>query len=319
MSWVTGLSRPFYKNAKGKRIVVYHGFCQNDHTRFNPIFLKVKTFEKHLKFYRRYFNVISLEDYFEENFEKSRFTICITFDDGYANNYKYALPLIEKYQIPVTFFITGIREAGYDILWNDFLGIVSKYGPPELEYKKVQFVKNHVGVYVSSTNGESLPSILRKEGFDAKKEIMEDLYPLVPFREMRIDKDYWLQMTEEQIRELSNSRFATIGSHGYYHNDLAKIPIEDANDEMKLSKIFLEKISGKEVRAIAFPYGSYTENVKQNARKIGFTRLLATDFLLPDDCNDRGMRERFTVNPFIDTINQMHATITRKYEQYYWH
>ena len=36
-------------------------------------------------------------------------TITISFDDGFANNLNVALPILEKYDIPVTFFVSGIH------------------------------------------------------------------------------------------------------------------------------------------------------------------------------------------------------------------
>jgi len=38
------------------------------------------------------------------------------------------------------------------------------------------------------------------------------------------------------------------------------------------------------------------------------------DFQSEEDQQDRAMRERFTVNPFLSPVNQMHATITRSYD-----
>jgi len=49
-----GLYNNFYSEACGSRIVTYHGICKDDHTRFNPIFLIQKTFEQHLKFYKKH-------------------------------------------------------------------------------------------------------------------------------------------------------------------------------------------------------------------------------------------------------------------------
>src|SRR5476651_950041 len=100
MRYLLGLDESFYRNARGSRILIYHGICKHDHTRFNPIFLKLKTFEQHLQFYQQYFNVISLDDYYKERFSRDKFNICITFDDGYANNHKYVLSLLKKYGLP---------------------------------------------------------------------------------------------------------------------------------------------------------------------------------------------------------------------------
>jgi peptidoglycan/xylan/chitin deacetylase (PgdA/CDA1 family) len=309
-----GFYNDFYKSARGSRIIIYHGICLQDHTKFNPIFLKLKTFENHLKFYKKHFNVISLNDYYQQKFSNERFNVCLTFDDGFANNYKYVLPLLAQYQIPATFFITSIRAAGYDILWNDFLGIISKYGPGKITYKNEHYYKGRFDKYISNESGVSLVDKLRSCGFEEKAEMMEILYPLAPFKSNKDDDDYWLQMTEDQIRELSASQFSNIGPHGYYHNDLSKININDAIEELTFSKHYLEKIIQKPVNSFAFPYGSYTAEVVEAAKKVGYSKLLAMDFHFDEDCFDPTMRERFTVNPFISTNNQMYATITRKYE-----
>ncbi|HEY4323702.1 MAG TPA: polysaccharide deacetylase family protein [Mucilaginibacter sp.] len=310
-----GFYNDFYKYARGSRILIYHGICEKDHTRFNPIFLKRDTFESHLKFYKKHFNIVSLDEYYDQNFDSDKFNVCITFDDGFANNYKYVLPLLDKYQIPATLFITAIRDGGYDILWNDFLGIVSKYGPEKIIYKNESYYKGEHDKYISSDTGISLVEKLRSTGTHEKMEMMELLYELSPFRNKEDEKDYWLQLTAEQIKELSYSPFVTIGAHGYFHNDLASISASDAAGELALSKQYLENIIGKPVTSFAFPYGSYTPEVVDAAKKAGYSRLLAMDFNFLEDDEDVTMRERFTVNPFISTNNQMYATITRSYEQ----
>ena len=315
VSHLLGFDESFFRNARGSRIVIYHGVCLNDHTRFNPIFIRLKTLEKHFQFYKKYFNVISINDFYRQKFSRDKFNICITFDDGYANNYKYVLYLLKKYQLPATFFITAIRNEDLDILWNDFLGMVQVYGPKMLNYKNQWFEKNRFNQYFSKQSGEKFVEMLRSGGFDVKQEMMNLLYPLVPYRDSRPDnEDYWLQMTPQQIRQLSLSPLATIGSHGYYHNDLARINIDDAKQEMIRSRQYLEDITGRAVNSLAFPYGSYNGDVIGAAKDAGYSQLLCMDFHSPHDQNDPAIRERFTVNPFINTINQMRATVTQRYE-----
>jgi len=316
MGYALGLYHRFYRSARGCRILIYHGLCKEDPTRFNPIFLTKDRFEDHLKFYKKYFNVISLDDYYAQKFSNERFNICLTFDDGFANNYKYVLPLLEKYQLPATFFITAIRAAGYDILWNDFLGIASKYGPENLVYKRKSYAKNQVNQYICVADGVSLNEKLRSAGFAEKAEMMRALYPQAFVKINQVSTDYWLQMTPKEIRKLAVSPFVTIGSHGYYHNDLARIKISDTAEELILSKQYLESVTRKKINSFAFPYGSYSPDVVEAAKGAGYKQLLAMDFKFAGDANDMAMLERFTVNPFISTHNQMYATIKRKYEQH---
>lgn len=301
------------RQARGARIVVYHGICQKEPLRFNNIFLTLKNFEGQLRFYKQYFNIVSLDDYYKGNFSRDRFNICLHFDDGYANNYRYVLPLLEQYEVPASFFITAVRDAGYDILWNDFLGILSRYGPEELVFRDRVFLKRRGRFphYVSLPDGQGLWEMLRSGGFGAKADLMEQFYPMAPFRASNpSDEDYWLQMTPAQIAELATSKWVTIGAHGYYHNDLAKTDSAAAEKEMSDSKSWLEKTTGKPVNAFAFPYGTYTPALIAAAKRASFTRLLPLGIHAPDET----LRERVIVNPYVSLTNQLFNIVEKRYD-----
>lgn len=306
-----GLTGRRLRDARGAGIIVYHGICQKQPLRFNNIFLTLKNFEEHLRIYRNYFNVVSLDDYYLGHFDPHRFNIALHFDDGYANNHRYVLPLLERYRMPATFFVTAIRDAGYDILWNDFLGILSRNGPDRLDFRGQRFhrLPGLFPRYVSDSGGAALWQILRSGDFNAKAALMEQCYSLAPYRET-VEADYWLQMTAAQIAELASSAWVTIGAHGYYHNDLARIPPGDALQEIRLSKRWIEKVAGKEINALAFPYGTYTAELVQAAKDAGFHRLLPLGLHHPDPA----LRERFIVNPFVSSPNQLLNVVEKRYD-----
>jgi peptidoglycan/xylan/chitin deacetylase (PgdA/CDA1 family) len=310
---VMGFNEKIFEGARGARIIVYHGICPSNPTRFNSLFLTLKTFEQHLQFYKKHFHIVSLQDYYARRFSNDRFNVCLTFDDGFANNYKYVLPLIEAYGVPATFFATAIRDAGYDILWNDCIALAQKFGPQEFEFRKEIFIKNGHDAYVSMIDRRPLKEMLREETFTTKADAMMKLDPWLPAQVKHRVADYWMQMTTSQLQELSRSRFATIGCHGYYHNDLARHHSEDVKIELIRSKQFLENAIQREVEALAFPYGSYSRETVSVAKSLGFTRLLAAEFLFPEDQFDDAIRERFIVNPCISVNNQMLATVHGKY------
>jgi peptidoglycan/xylan/chitin deacetylase (PgdA/CDA1 family) len=120
-------------------------------------------------------------------------------------------------------------------------------------------------------------------------------------------------MDETEIRSLSECRFVTIGSHGYFHNRMDNLRVGEAVEELKQSRRYLENLTGKKIDAFAFPYGNYSRILAEEAKNAGYTKLLAMDFHYPEDEHDPALLERFTVNPFISPNNQMYATITRSY------
>lgn len=295
--------------ARGARIVVYHGICMQDHLRFNNIFLLRDTFEAHLRFFKEHFHVVSLDDYYAGHFRDDRLNICIHFDDGYANQLHYVLPLLEQYELPASFFITAIREAGYDILWNDFLGLLSCFGPAELNFRGESFRKQDglFPSYISTRTGIGLREMLMPLGFGPKAELIAECRPLVPLAETA---GYWLQLTPDGISRLAASPWVTIGAHGFYHNDLSKIPAGDAQEEMLGSKRFLESLTGQEVKALAFPYGRYTTAALEAAKSAGFSQILPLGITHPDVL----LRERLIINPYVSVTNALLNIIKKRYD-----
>lgn len=294
----------------GKRILVYHGVCEKDHLRYNYSFITKKNFEKQLQLYLTHFNIVSLDDYYNNNLKSDKFNVCLTFDDGLANNFYHVLPILDRYQVPATFFITGIRDAGYNVLWNNFLDAVSKFGPSRLVLNADTYHKRS-GKYVSEKTGQTLNTILRNGDFAEKENMICELKPF--FEKAKGDQEFWLQMTNEQVRALSTRPFITIGCHGYYHNDLSTLSRDSVESELKLNKEYLEKLCGKEIDSLAFPYGSYTSQVVDAAKAAGFNKLLPLDLLYSDDINVKELQPRLVVNPLISNFNQARAVINGKY------
>jgi peptidoglycan/xylan/chitin deacetylase (PgdA/CDA1 family) len=315
-----GLNERLFREARGARIVAYHGICRSDPGRFNSLFVDAATFERHLQFYAEYFQVLSLNDYYAGRFSDSRFNICLTFDDGFANNYNYAMPMMAKYGIPAVFFVTGISEAGYPILWNDWLSMMQKFGPSELALPGgPAFIRkggryrergSGLGGRHQQAGGEGLRERLQAGDFREKELLIRSVGSPAWMHE---HEEYWLQMTEKQLRLLAGHPLVTIGCHGYYHNDLGRISLSRAMEELKRNREYLNRITNAAINALAFPYGSYTMELILEAKRMGFDRLLALDLRFPADAAEVSLRPRMVINPFITLHNQMTAIIHGKY------
>ena len=312
LSGACGLNSGFYQAAAGARILIYHGVCRRDPGRFNSLFISKSRFEKQLRLFKKYFHLLNLDDFYEGKFHPQKFNLCLSFDDGFANNFTHVLPLLEQYQVPATFFITAIRNENSDILWNDMLTIGSVEGPRELIIEDIVYQKKG-RYYYEAGSGRRLADQLRGTNFQAKIALMKALEPHAAFRKDKQLEEYWSQMTVDEIRQLSASPLVTIGSHGYFHNDLAGICREDLRTELIQSKSFLESLIQKPVRSLAFPYGSYSEMVVDEALHAGYDQLLAAEFNTPEDGLKPCLRERMGINPYIGVHSQVIAAIKGNY------
>jgi peptidoglycan/xylan/chitin deacetylase (PgdA/CDA1 family) len=310
---ISGMQNSFYRNARGARILIYHGICAAAPLKFNSLFITREIFEQQLRLFKQFFNPISLDDFYAQKFSDSRFNICLSFDDGFANNHKYVLPLLEQYEIPAVFFVTAIRNENMDILWNDFLTIATTAAPAGFNWQNRHFSKNSAQQYQADDSGRGLADLLRDNGFEGKQSMMHALEQFSGFRQDKKIEEYWLQMTVAEIKQMAASRWVTIGSHGYYHNDLARISRKELIKELVGSKSFLETVTGKQIRSLAFPYGSYSSEVVKEAMEAGYEQLLAAEFNSEEDGNNPMLRERMGINPFITSYNQMTSIIKERY------
>ena len=75
-------------------------------------------FEKHLSWLVQTCDVIPFREMLEAagSVDGMRPTVSLTFDDGYADNHDFAFPLLQKYGIPATIFLTaGLIDGDPDV------------------------------------------------------------------------------------------------------------------------------------------------------------------------------------------------------------
>jgi peptidoglycan/xylan/chitin deacetylase (PgdA/CDA1 family) len=294
----------------GRRMLVYHGVVKNATTAINSRFISSAMFEQHLAYFKEHFNVVSLDEYVSGANDPSKLTVTLTFDDGYLNNLTEALPLLEKYQVPATFYITTIRSAGYDLLWTDALDLYRHTGPSEITLGNTNYRK---GKHEYQNAHDSLKSVLKNGDWLLKKELLNLVLTENQFKSNSAFDPYHQLMNEDEIRALSASNFAKIGAHGVYHNCLDAVSPEEAEQELKTAKTYLENVLQKEVDSFAYPDGRYTRGLIDAAERLGYKTQLGVDPLFPEDLSDERLIFRFGVNPYISFNNQIECMVHGKY------
>jgi peptidoglycan/xylan/chitin deacetylase (PgdA/CDA1 family) len=296
-------------------VLMYHGVDTVGNREYNNRHFSILDFERQIRLFKKHAHILSHDDFVNNNLSKDRLNIVITFDDGYENNFKYALPVLEKLEAHAYFFVTGMGNEPIPILWADAVDIVAASGMPgaAVSVDGVTFQLNN-GRFTALQDGEDLKAFVKRckePGGLQKQKLVQDLLGIVDFTANPDMADYWKLMSNEQIKEAAASPFITIGSHGYYHNNLGSLSLNDGIEEVLKSRNYLEGITGKVVDSLAFPDGSYTTELSDRLINEGFDNQFLVNYRYDDNNRNEFVNDRFGLYPFQGNPNEVFYQILK--------
>lgn len=232
-------------------------------------------FENQLVYLKENYRIIRTDDDWTSIDDK---TIVLTFDDGYCDFYYKVVPLLEKYRVPATVFITtGNIDTDHEF-WGDELERIVFYN--QERGKDILVNGKSFGFktpYELKASYFALRQMLKDMKCDDRMALIHDLIQRCGVDGLQSRDDY-RSMTSKEIRECSKSPFVTIGAHSVTHCCLSRESIQVQKKEMKNSKEQLEDIIGKPVEFFAYPYGEekdFTNETIRIAKEIGFKKVFA--------------------------------------------
>jgi|GEM_PF-1080613 peptidoglycan/xylan/chitin deacetylase (PgdA/CDA1 family) len=231
------------------------------HCLHHSMWASPKTFENVINWLQNIGEIVSLDQMMAEvTTPNSKPKFCLTFDDGWIDNYTIAFPLLRKYRLPATIFLATDAINTGNLFWADefiekthllFNGINQKAISTWLATQLPEPLD-----YANQTGSELLNSIL--EVFKRLEEVDRQKTILAFYAEFGItaEKIRGQLMDWSQIREMS-AHYIDFQSHTHTHKIFVRIPEQEMLDELQLSKRIIEENLEKPCIHFCYPNARY--------------------------------------------------------------
>jgi len=282
-------------------VLCMHGVANNNANKINGRHMLAADFDKLCGYLTAKTDVVSLDEIFEmkkNGIKPKRKTVAITFDDGYVNNLETAAPILSKHKLKATFYVmtAPLNNPNY-LAWPDLIDVLNaKSTQTSFKFGDNTFVKNN-GTLINADTKESAYVHFKKAGFE-RLEIFDKVYTDYRVKDLlaNVNLEHIKIANTEQVIQLSKDHLFDIGSHTVNHFCLANVDIELAKQELQNSKKELENILQKPVPSIAYPDGSYTDDVLEASKQIGYSSLVLVNYKNEKDKQNADVLPRLSVS-----------------------
>lgn len=234
------------------------------------------TFSWQCAFLQRFYNVMTLSEG-AARLQKQSLpprAVCITFDDGYEDNVSIALPILQRYRLPATFFVLSGFFDG-TAMWNDcVIESVRQYAGEQLDLQHM-----NLGMHATANDAQKIQCIkhiLAQLKYLEMHERHERVQQLIEHCRADIPK---LMMSTRQLKQL-HAAGMEVGGHTRNHPILSRLSPEQALLEIQQGKARLEDELSQRLLVFAYPNGQpdqdYHKAHVKMVKELGFVAAVST-------------------------------------------
>jgi peptidoglycan/xylan/chitin deacetylase (PgdA/CDA1 family) len=280
-------------------ILLYHRIAE---TPSDPWALNVSPnhFEQHLSLLCERMQPVPLAALVEarESLEPSDRRVAVTFDDGYADNVHAALPMLEHFQVPATFFVPSAAVGATGEYWWDELdalllqpGALPAMLRLDIDGDEFSWELGGASSYRDHESRRDRTWVAWEAAPTARHALYYALWSRCQGLSVRSRADVlrqlrdWAGMQESarathrtvstpELGRLERSALAEIAGHTVTHPKLSALGAPMQRYEIEESKRALERAAGAPVRAFSYPYGKFSDFTPETVeivRDAGYT------------------------------------------------
>jgi peptidoglycan/xylan/chitin deacetylase (PgdA/CDA1 family) len=212
--------------------------------------------------------------------------LVLTFDDGYRNNIREALPVLRKHGAPATFFVaTGFVGNGRSY-WIDRLDYALQAAPDEARRFEASGLDFDLrgGSRAELANGYRQLRLAVKARIESDEEMLEVMHTLAESLEEAAgtsiedvigDDPFASVASWNELGKVAHDG-VLIGSHTVDHLRLDGVDEHSMAGQLRYSKAEIEQRLGIECAFFCYPNGNFDAQVVAKTREAGYRAAVTT-------------------------------------------
>lgn len=204
--------------------------------------------------------------------------VVLTFDDAYKDNLRHALPILRQNEVPFTLYVpTAMVDGVGQLWWQAIEDIITRQDAIAMT---VDGEIDYVETLTTAQKSEAFDTLywqMRKMPEDERVKLVSTFATAYGYDLDSQCRD--LIMDWQELRLFAGDPLCTIGAHTVHHYELAKLPIDQARNEMAQSADILLAQFGQRPAHFSYPLGgplSAGQREFDLAREIGFKSAVTT-------------------------------------------
>jgi len=259
-------------------VLLYHRIVDAD---FDPQQLCVSpnNFKEQLTYLKKIYKFLTIEQFNNHLIDKKPFpknSLVITFDDGYADNLKNAIPILEELKLQAIFYIATKNLNTNLLFWWDELDLLFRWEDKMDKAVLSALFKTTDTKNIKELYDHYLSMLKRSHDIRQRDAHLNSVRKLRTISET--EKEQYVCMSFNELKQLASSKAAVIGAHTLEHLSLWCLNEEEQRKEIGVSVAKLKELLKIPIDYFAYPYGEkrdYNEKTMEICEKLNLKHAAA--------------------------------------------
>lgn len=267
------------------------------------IMVEPDIFARHLSVLKRHFDCVTLDEFnamIQSGEVSGRPKCLITFDDAWQDNYTHAFAHLKKGGTPAVVFVPTDYIGTEKLFWQERLGHIVEQICLQKPANAARLLRtcgwSHLADRPPSLRRKEIKEVIREikhKSYAEIDRILDDLVCALDHIEPDYGPDRYL--STEQMLEMMDFGIS-FQSHGCSHRVFPRLTAKELEEELRLSRLWLQEHLNTQPIALAYPNGDHDLDIQKETRQAGYALSFTTIPGCIDGASDPSALRRININ-----------------------